>query len=238
MSEDLGKKPERPLLEAARLGVLTVDGAMGTQLYERGILYSTCFEDLNLSRPEVVKKVHEDYVRAGAQVLETNTFGANAMRLEKHNLSGKVREINLAAVRIARAAADGRAYVVGAIGPSGYFLGEASAADLAKVRAAVVEQARALADGGVDAIVVETFRQTNELVVAVEAAVEAAGGRMPVIASASVDEHGRMSDGTTAGDVARRMKELGASAVGVNCSDGPMVVLEATEAMLETGLPV
>ena len=238
MSEDLGKKPERPLLEAARLGVLTVDGAMGTQLYERGILYSTCFEDLNLSRPEVVKKVHEDYVRAGAQVLETNTFGANAMRLEKHNLSGKVREINLAAVRIARAAADGRAYVVGASGPRGYFLGEASAADLATVRAAVVEQARALADGGVDAIVVETFRQTNELVVAVEAAVEAAGGRMPVIASASVDEHGRMSDGTTAGDVARRMKELGASAVGVNCSDGPMVVLEATEAMLETGLPV
>jgi len=238
MTSDPVKKPERPLLEAARLGVLTVDGAMGTQLYERGVLYSSCFEDLNLSRPELVKKVHEDYLRAGAQVLETNTFGANAMRLEKHNLSGKVREVNVAAVRIAREAAQGRAWVVGAIGPSGWFLGEASPSDLAKVRAAILEQARALADADVDALVVETFRQTNELEVAVAAAVEAAAGRMPVIASASVDEHGRMSDGTTAGDVAARMKALGASAVGVNCSDGPMTVLEATEAMLATGLPV
>src|SRR5713226_2665376 len=98
-------KTERPLLEAVRCGVLVVDGAMGTQLYERGVL-----------RGELVSKVHEDYLRAGAQVIETNTFGANALRLEKHGLQSRVRELNLASARLARAAASGQAYVVGAIG--------------------------------------------------------------------------------------------------------------------------
>src|ERR1700683_4500565 len=127
-------KPDRPLLEAIAAGPLVVDGAMGTQLYERGVLYSACFEELNVSRPELVGKVHEDYLRAGATVLESNTFGANALRLEKHGLSGRLHEINVAGVEVARKAAGGRAYVTGAIGPSGYFLGEASADDLARVK--------------------------------------------------------------------------------------------------------
>ncbi len=230
------------LLDALAQGPLVVDGAMGTQLYERGVLFSACFEELALSRPELVRKVHEDYVRAGAQVLETNTFGANAMRLEKHGLANRVRELNLAAVKVAREAADAipgkHAFVVGAIGPSGYFLGEASEGDLAKVKAALGEQARALVEGGVDALLVETLRQTNELRVAIASAVEAAKGQVPVIASASVDEHNRMADGTTSGEIARLMKEWGASVVGVNCCDGPMNVLEAVEPMLETKLPV
>src|SRR5450631_2611507 len=122
-------RPNRPLIEAVHAGVLVTDGAMGTQLYERGVLYSACFEELNLSRPEVVAKVHEDYLRAGAQVIETNTFGANALRLEKHGLSGRVRERNAAATKRARTAAGPQAYVAGAMGPSGYFLGEASPED-------------------------------------------------------------------------------------------------------------
>ncbi len=225
-------------LDALAKGPLVVDGAMGTQLYERGVLYSVCYEQLNIDKPELVKKVHEDYVRAGAQVLETNTFGANAMRLEKHGLAGSVRAINEAAVKIAREAAGGKAFVVGAIGPSGYFLGEASSDDVAKVRKALGEQAKVLAGCGVDAILVETLRQTNELRIAIESAVEAAGGKIPVIASASVDEHNRMSDGTTSAEIARLMKEWGASVIGVNCCDGPMNVLEAVEPMLELGLPV
>ncbi|HXN34023.1 MAG TPA: homocysteine S-methyltransferase family protein, partial [Polyangiaceae bacterium] len=115
--------PERSFIDAVHAGVLVVDGAMGTQLYERGVLYSTCFEELNVSRPELVAKVHADYLRAGAQVIETNTSGANALRLEKYGLQTRVRELNAAGVRIARAAAAGQAYVAGAIGPSGYFLG-------------------------------------------------------------------------------------------------------------------
>src|SRR5580658_8911120 len=111
-------RPDRPFLDAVRSSVLVVDGAMGTQLYERGVLYSACFEELNVTRPALVSKVHEDYLRAGAQVLETNTFGANALRLEKYGLSGRVRELNLAGVKVARTAAGGQAYVFGAIGPS------------------------------------------------------------------------------------------------------------------------
>jgi|CZKU01.1.fsa_nt_gi homocysteine S-methyltransferase len=236
-------RTDRPFLDAVRTSVLVVDGAMGSQLYERGVLYGTnCFEQLNVSRPEIVAKVHEDFVRAGASVIETNTFGANALRLEKYGLAASVQEINAAGVRLARAAAAGQAYVVGAIGPSGYFLGEAGgdvdSEDLAKVKAVFSEQARALLEGQVDALVVETMRQTPELRVAVEAAVEAAEGRVPVIASVSLDENGRMTEGTEADEIARLAREWGASVVGVNCSDGPMGVLAAVTKMIPFGLPV
>ena len=225
-------------LDALAKGPLVVDGAMGTQFFERGVLYTMCLEELNVRRPELVRKIHEDYLRAGANVIETNTFGANAMRLEKHGLASEMVNINKAAVRVAREAAAGKAFVVGAIGPSGYFLGEALPEDLAKVGAALAAQAQTLADDGCDALLVETIRQTNELRLAIEVAVKAANGRMPVIASASVDEHNRMADGTTSAETARLMKEWGASIVGVNCCDGPMNVLEAIEPMLDLGLPV
>jgi methionine synthase I (cobalamin-dependent)/5,10-methylenetetrahydrofolate reductase len=234
-------RTERAFLDAVRSGPLVLDGAMGTQLYARGILYSACFEELNVSRPELVTKVHEDYVRAGAQVIETNTFGANALRLEKHGLQSRVRELNAAGVRLARAAAGAQCYVAGAIGPSGWFLGEAgqaSAGDLARVKEAFSTQARALVEAGVDALLVETLRQGPELRVAVEAAVDAAEGRVPVVASVSLDETGRMAEGTDAAEVARLLKEWGASVVGVNCSDGPMSVLAAVEKMIPVGLPV
>jgi len=229
---------ERPFLDAIRSSVLVIDGAMGTQLYERGVLYSACFEELNATRPELVAKVHEDYIRAGAQVIETNTFGANALRLEKFGLQARVRELNLAGVRVARQAAGSQAYVAGALGPSGYFLGEADAGDLAKVRAVFAAQAAALVEGGVDVLLVETLRQTPELRVAVEAAVEAAAGRIPVIASVSLDDSGRMAEGTEAEEVARLAREWGASIVGANCSDGPMAVLAAVEKMAPVGLPI
>jgi homocysteine S-methyltransferase len=231
-------KPDRPLIEAILAGPLVVDGAMGTQLYERGVLYSACFEELNLSRPELVMRVHEDYLRAGAQVIETNTFGANAMRLSKYGLEGKVREICEAGVSIARRAAQGRAYVVGAIGPSGYFLGEASPEDLAKVKGALGDQAKALVGAGADGLIVETMRQTAEVRVAIEAAAGAAGGRVPVVACVSLDESQRMADGTPAEEIARLMKEWGADVIGANCSDGPMNVLVSMERMAGAGLPL
>jgi methionine synthase / methylenetetrahydrofolate reductase(NADPH) len=232
---------DRPLMQALVAGPLVLDGAMGTQLYERGVLYSACFEELNSSRPELVARVHEDYVRAGAQVVESNTFGANALRLEKYGLSGRVRELNVEGVRIARAAAGTHAYVVGAMGPSGYFLGEAgrvSGEDLAKVKDVFAEQARALVEEGVDALLVETIRQTPELRMAVEAAVEASEGLVPVMASVSLDDRGLMAEGTAAEEVARLAREWGAGVVGVNCSDGPMAVLAAVEKMVPAGLPI
>ena len=245
-------RTDRPFIDAVHAGVLVVDGAMGTCLYERGVLYSACFEELNVSRPELVAKVHDDFVRAGAQVIETNTFGANALRLEKYGLAARVGELNAAGVRVARTAAAGQAYVLGAIGPSGYFLGETGknvdadgarldqtgADDRAKVKAVFLEQARALLEAGVDGLVVETIRQTPELRAAVEAAVEAAEGRVPVVASVSLDDNGRMAEGTEADEIARLAREWGASVVGVNCSDGPMGMLAAVTKMVPVGLPV
>lgn len=230
--------PDKPFLEAVAHGVLVVDGAMGTQLYERGVLYSACFEELNISRPELVKKVHDDYVHAGAQLIVTNTFGANSLRLEKHGLSARVAEINEAAVRVARSSAGTKAYVAGNIGPSGWFMGDPSAADADRVKSALREQAFALVAAGVDVLAVETMRQTSEIKLALAAAREASQGKIPVIASASVDENGRMSDGTSAGELARMLKDLGADIVGINCSEGPMTVLDAVETMLNAGLPV
>jgi homocysteine S-methyltransferase len=230
-------KPDLPITLAIAAGPLVVDGAMGTQLYERGVLYSACFEELNLSRPEIVARVHEDYLRAGAQVIETNTFGANAMRLEKYGLQARVHEICEAGVKVARSAAQGRAYVLGAVGPSGYFLGEASPDDLAKVKGALQEQAHALVDAGVDGLVVETMRQTAEVRVAIEAAVAVARG-IPVIASVSLDEAQQMADGTPAEEIARQMREWGATVIGANCSDGPMSVLSSMERIKGAGLPL
>ncbi len=230
--------PALPFLDALKRDVLVVDGAMGTQLYERGILYSACFEELVVSRPEVVRKVHEDYLRAGAQLLETNTFGANALRLEKHGLQGRVRELNLAAASLAREVAGQRAYVAGAIGPSGYFLGEALEGDLERVRSALLAQAEALMEADVDALVIETMRQSVEVRIAIEAAREASGGRVPVVAHVSLDENGRMADGTTSGEIGKMMRDWGADVIGVNCSDGPMNVLASVEPMLALGLPV
>ncbi len=226
------------LLNALREGTLVVDGAMGTQLYERGVLYSACFEELNVTRPELVRKIHEDYIRAGAQLIETNSFGANALRLEKHGLQHRVAELNEASVKLAREAGGPKNFVAGAIGPSGYFLGEALDADLRRVEAALREQAEALIAAGVDALVVETLRQSVEVRVAIQAARAASGGKVPIIANVSVDEAGRMADGTTSGDIGKMMVDWGADVIGVNCSDGPMNVLSAVEPMLRLGVPV
>jgi len=228
------------LLQALRDGTVVVDGAMGTQLYERGVLYSACFEELCVSRPELVRKIHEDYVRAGAQLIETNTFGANALRLEKHGLQGRVAELNEAAVKLAREAGAGgpRVFVAGAIGPSGYFLGDAIETDLRRVGDAFREQADALVAAGVDALVVETMRQSVELRLAIEAARAASGGKVPILANVSVDEAGRMADGTSSRDIGKKMIDWGADVIGVNCSDGPMNVLAAVEPMLSLGVPV
>ena len=229
--------PRKSVLETLTDDVLVVDGAMGTQLYERGVLYSACFEELNVTRPELITKIHQDYVRAGAQAIETNTFGANAMRLEKHSLQHRVRELNLAGAKVAREAAP-EAYVLGAIGPSGYFLGEASNEDLDTVRVALYEQAEALVEGNVDALIVETMRQSPEILVAIAAARKAANGKVPVFATVSVDPDGKMADGTDASEIGAKMRDAGADAIGVNCSDGPMNVMSAVERMLKLGVPI
>ncbi len=222
-------------LDALERSVLVVDGAMGTQLYERGILFTVNYEELNLTRPDVVRRILEEYLRAGANVLETNTFGANPTRLARHGLEGRVQEINVAAVARAREAIHAvgvDAFIGGAIGPTGLMFpvaAEWTDAERDKVRDGFRAQADALAEGGADVLIVETMRQPEELVLALEAA-ERTG--LPVIAQASFDESGTMADGTTPEAIARRLVDLGADVIGANCGEGPKLLFDVAERML------
>jgi methionine synthase I (cobalamin-dependent)/5,10-methylenetetrahydrofolate reductase len=227
-----------PLLDAIRRGVLTVDGGMGTQIYERGVLFNVNYEELVVSRPELIARIHEDYVRAGAQLLETNTFGANRVRLARHGLEGRVHELNARAVELARRVAEGRAYVAGAIGPSGLVFAGFSDEERDRVREAFREQAAALVEAGVDALMIETMRQPEEIELCLEGVRAAAGARVPIVAQVSVDEGLTMADGTPIEVMGARLEALACDVIGVNCSDGPQVVLAAMERLLPLGVPL
>jgi len=233
----MATRPTRPFLDALHDGVLVADGGMGTQLYERGVLFSANYEELNLSRPELVRKIHEEYVRAGAQIVETNTFGANALRLARHGLEEKTRAINLRAVSLAREAAGAQAYVAGAIGPSGLVFGGVED-EAARVRKAFVEQAEALAEAGVDLLLIETIRQPQELWLAVDAVREVVGGSIPIAAEVSLAEELQMADGTDVVAVAEELVRRGVDIVGVNCSTGPQQVLAAVEKLVHLDVPL
>jgi homocysteine S-methyltransferase len=224
--------------DALLQGGLVFDGAMGTALYEKGNLYTQCFDEMNVSRPDVVLQVHKGFVDAGAQALETNTFGANRFRLARHGFEGKVREINQAGVRIAREAAGKRAFVVGDVGPSGLVLETLPPAWLSDVRAAFREQCQALVDAGVDALILETFREPDELRLALEAALEVSQGITPVIACMTFDAGGTTADGKQPEEIAQLIAGWGADAIGVNCAQGPAGVYEMVTRMKGPGLPL
>jgi len=222
---------------------------MGTMLYERGILIDRCYDELNLSQPETVASVHAEYLQAGAEIIETNTFGANAYRLERYELSNKVRGINLAGVRIARQCvakiAEKQAAetcVAGAIGPLGVRLEPLGKVGLAEARVAFAEQIAALAEGGpgvgVDLLIIETMTSLAEAGEAICAAQQVASG-LRIVVMMTVDEDGNCLDGASAETAAARLTELGADSVGCNCSDGPAIVLSVIERMrAATHLPL
>jgi methionine synthase I (cobalamin-dependent) len=229
---------DRSFLDALRAGGLVFDGAMGTALYERGLLYNSCLDAANLTHSDAVRKVHEEYVLAGADVIQTNTFGANRYRLTPHALEGKVREINLRGVELARAAAKGRCFVAASVGPTGLVLKTVESHEHARIREAFREQAEVLREAGVDAVVLETFRQPEELKLAIEGVREGTHGEVPIIASCSFDAFGTMADGTGPEAMAALLVEWKADALGVNCADGPAGVYEMASRMVAAGLPV
>ena len=221
------------------------DGAMGTMLYGRGVFINKCFDELNLSQPELVRSVHEEYLQSGAQVIETNTFGANAFRLQRHGLRDKVFSINEAGARLARQAvaqlADkqaSEAWVAGSIGPLGVLLEPLGKTSLEEAKAAFKEQIEGLVAGGVDLLVVETISALNEAEQAILAAHEAAPG-IPVIALVTVDDEANCLDGASCETAAAKLTAWGVDAVGVNCSAGPATVLTAIERIATaTALPL
>ena len=227
---------DTPFREAMR-SLLVFDGAMGSLLYERGVFVTQNFEQLNVTRPEVVGKIHEDYVAAGAQVIETNTFGGNSFCLDRHGLGDQVRAYNVAGARLARKAAGEDVWVAGSIGPTGLVPGVASPAELDQVAATFAEQATALVEGGVDLFVLETFRHLEEIRIAIDAARRAAPG-LPIIASMAFNPSETVADGSTPGQVATTLRDWGADVIGVNCGDGPQLALAIAERMRVAGVPL
>ena len=216
--------------------VVLFDGAMGTELYRRGVFVNRCYDALSLDEPELVREIHRDYRRAGAEVLETNTFGGNRMRLQSYGEEGRVEEINRAAARLAREEAGEGLFVGGSMGPLGVRLEPYGPTSEAEARDIFRQQADLLAEGGVDLLVLETFSDLSELRQAVEAC---RATDLPVLAQMTIQPDGRTSYGVEPEQIAAAMEDAGADAVGLNCSVGPAGMLEAVERMAEsTRLPI
>ncbi len=223
------------------LGPVLCDGAMGTMFYGGGVFINRCYDELNVSQPDLVRGIHMEYLQAGARIIETNTFGANVVRLERYGLADKVRDVNLAGVRLARESVNqirekqaSKALVAGALGPLGVRLAPEGKLTTEEAFEAFREQVAALTEEapgvGPDLLIVETMVSLAETEQAVKAA-QAVAPNLPLIVMVTVDEDGNCLDGTTAEDAAIKLTEWGVDALGCNCSSGPAVVLNAIERM-------
>ena len=215
------------------------DGAMGTLLYSKGIFINRCYDELNLSQPDLIRDIHHGYLQAGAEVIETNTFGGNAVRLEHHGLRDKVHDINFHGARLAKEAAKSfDAWVAGAVGPLGIRIEPLGKTSFQEARDIFREQIAALIEGGVDLLILETFGYVDELHQAIHAAREV-DPRIPVVAQVTIDEESNCLDGSTPETFAPRIQEWGADVIGCNCSVGPVPMLESIERIrAATSLPL
>jgi homocysteine S-methyltransferase len=216
-------------LSRLKAGPMLCDGAMGTLLYSKGVFINRCYDELNLSNPEMIRGIHHDYIRAGAEIIETNTFGANSFRLGRHTLADKVSEINRVGARIARAEADEHnAIVAGSVGPLGVRIEPLGKIAREEARVAFIEQIAALREGGVDLVILETFGFLEELHQAILAAREV-DPSIPVVALVTIDDEGISLDGSSPETFGRSLQEWGADVIGCNCSVGPVTMLDALE---------
>jgi methionine synthase I (cobalamin-dependent)/5,10-methylenetetrahydrofolate reductase len=217
----------RNILESDRIHVF--DGAMGTMLYAKGVYINRCYDELNLTNPDLVNEIHSEYLRAGADIIETNTFGATAHNLDQYGLGDSLRQINIAAACIAREVAGDRAYVAGAMGPLGLRIEPYGPTSLDEAKEMFKAQASALLEGGVDLFVLETFSDISEIRQAIRAVREL--GDLPIIAQMTILTDGNTSFGTTPELFTARLDEWGADVIGLNCGVGPAIILSALEKM-------
>jgi homocysteine S-methyltransferase len=209
--------------------VRIADGAMGTMLYQRGVFVNVCYDELALRQPDLVRAIHREYLQAGASLLETNSFGANPVKLAGYGLADATERINAAAARVAREAASGDALVLGAIGPLGLRIEPFGETGVDEARAAFRRQVAGLLEGEVDGFILETFSDVNELACAFHAVRDLSD--LAVIGQMTVGEDGKTAYGTAPASFGPELQALGLDAVGVNCSVGPQGVLEAIEAL-------
>lgn len=220
-------QPFRELLETDRIHV--VDGAMGTMLYAKGVYINRCYDELNLSNPDLVREVHSEYIRAGADIIETNTFGATASKLQQYGLEANIHEINVIAARIAREAAGDRVYVAGAIGPLGLRIEPYGPTSFEEAKDLFKQQAVALLEGGVDLFCLETFSDVSEIRQAIAAVRELCD--LPIVAQMTIQIDGNTLFGTTPEHFTERLDIWGADVIGLNCGVGPAIILNALEKM-------
>ncbi|MGZ8780085.1 MAG: bifunctional homocysteine S-methyltransferase/methylenetetrahydrofolate reductase [Thermoanaerobaculia bacterium] len=207
--------------------VYLFDGAMGTMLYSKGVFINKCYDELNLRNPEIVLEVHRQYVKAGAEILETNTYGANRVKLRGFGIEDELRDINMRAAEIARKAAGDSVYVAGAIGPLGIRIEPYGPTALDEAREIFREQAVALNDAGVDLFVCETFSNISEIEQAIAAIRDVCS--LPVVAQMTIGTDGRTIFGDVPRTFAQRLDRAGADVIGINCSVGPDLMLDAIE---------
>jgi homocysteine S-methyltransferase len=226
-------------LERLKHSPVLCDGAMGTLLYAKGIFINRCYDELNLSQPELIRGVHHDYLQAGAEIVETNTFGGNSFRLARHSLADRVRDINLAGAHVAREAAKSfDAWVAAAIGPLGVRIEPLGKTSFEEARTAFREQVAALIEGGVDLLMLETFGYVEELHQAVLACRDV-DAKIPIVAQVTIDEDGNCLDGSDPEAFAARLSEWNVDVLGINCSVGPVAMLDAIERVRAvTSLPL
>ena len=210
--------------------VMIADGAMGTMLYAKGVFINRSFDELNVTAPQMVREIHQEYVKAGSEIIETNTFGGNRARLAAFGLVEKLREINEAGVRLAREAAQDHAFVAGAVGPLGIRIEPLGPTSFAEARAIFTEQIETLVGAGIDLLVLETFYDLNEVREAILAARAVAGDEMVIVAHITIDDDGTMR-GTDVETYTRFLDELPCDVIGLNCSVGPKAMLDAVEQM-------
>jgi len=208
-------------------GVILLDGGMGTEIYKRGVYINRCFDELNLSNPSLILEIHRDYINSGADIIETNTYGANYYKLKSYGFGDKVAEINYEGAKLAKQAAGHNALVAGSIGPLGVKLEPWGYITLEEAKNSFKKQAQALVDGGVELFIIETFSDLGEIHQAILAVKEICN--LPVIAHMTIEEHGRSKFGTEPDVLISRLDEWGVDALGFNCSIGPQVMLEVLE---------
>ncbi len=225
------------LVSRLKKGPVLCDGAMGTLLYAKGVFINKCYDELNLTQPDLIRGIHQEYLNAGAEVIETNTFGGNEFRLARHGLADKVHEINLRGAQLAREAADsfnlkkgGTALVAGSVGPLGIRIEPLGKTSRAEAREAFRRQIAALVEGGIDIVMLETFGYLEELHQAILAAREVAPA-VALVAQVTIDEDGNCLDGASPETFAAKLEEWGPDVIGCNCSVGPVAMLEAIERM-------
>jgi len=218
--------------------IILFDGGTGTYLYEKGVYINRCFDELNLTNPELVTEVHRDYINAGADIIETNTYGANIFKLTPHGLESKVYEINLRGAQLAKAAAKDDVLVAGAVGPLGVQIEPLGKLSFDEAKDIFKEQVKGLLDGGIDLIILETFALVKEMIQAIRA-VRELNTDIPIVAQVTINESGTLLSGAPLERFIEKLKDYPVDVIGLNCSVGPKAMLDALETLRGlTNIPI